>query len=107
VRLRRIAASAWGEPVTTESALRLIDVLRRAGEFELARARAASLDPDAIDEVSAQVLAFQRARIAAGDAGRHLMSSALRPPASRPHVASRGPAAAPARKGLLGRLLGG
>lgn len=106
VSLRRLTASAWGEPESPESALRLIDVLRRAGEFELARARAAALDPDAMDEVSAQILVFQRARIAAGDAGRHLMSSVVRPPASRPHVAqARRPK--PARRGLWGRLLGG
>lgn len=103
--LRRLAAASWGEPDSAESALRLIDVLRRAGEFELARARAAALDPDALDNSSAALLQFQRARIAAGDAGRHILSSVLRPPASRPHVAQRG--LTRRRRGLLDRLLGG
>lgn len=75
--LRRQAAAHWGEPEDPESALRLIDVLRRAGEFELARVRAAALDPDALDEISARVLEFQRARIAAGDAARYRMSQAV------------------------------
>src|SRR5437763_563145 len=39
------------------------------------------------DEGAEAILAFQRARIAARDAGRHLISSALRPPARTPHVA--------------------
>jgi hypothetical protein len=103
--LRRAAAFAWGEPESPESALRLVDVLRRAGEFELARARAAALDPDGIDEISAQILVFQRARIAAGDAGRYLLSSALRPPASRPHVAQGRPK--PPKRRFFGRLFGG
>ena len=75
--LRRWAAASWGEPDGPESTLRLIDVLRRAGEFELARARAAALDPDGMDESAARLLLFQQGRIAAGDAGRYAMSSAL------------------------------
>jgi hypothetical protein len=84
--LRREAATAWGEPASIESALRVIDVLRRAGDFAAAQARVASLETTPMDENSARLVAFQRARIASGDTGRHLISSALRPPAHRPHV---------------------
>ena len=100
VRLRRQAAALWGEPGGAESALRLIDVLRRCGEFELARARATALDPDALEEAAAAVLVFQRARIAAADAGRHVMSSALPPPAAR----ARTGRPRCEKSGLLGRL---
>jgi hypothetical protein len=100
--LRRRAADAWGPPDGAESALRLIDVLRRAEAFDEASSVAATLDASALDENSARILAFQRARIVARDAGRHLLSSALRPPARMPHVA-HGKAA---RKGIFGRLFG-
>jgi hypothetical protein len=56
-----------------------------------------------MDENSARILAFQRARLASGDSGRHLLSSALRPPARMPHVAH----GKPKRAGFWGRLLGG
>ena len=75
--LRRQAAAHWGQPETPESALRLIDVLRRAGEFELARVRVAALDADALEEISARVLEFQHQRITAGDARRYRLSQAV------------------------------
>lgn len=84
--LRRRAAALFGEPDGPEDALRLIDVLRRAGNFAAAASRAAALDGAALDENSAAILAFQRDRIAAEDPARHMISSALRPPARRPHV---------------------
>ena len=102
--LRREAAAAWGEPATNESALRLIDVLRRAGEFaEAARWVDGMAAPD---ETAAQVLAFQRGRIAARDTGRHLLSSALRPPARMPHVAHGKRVAAGFWARVLGRSAG-
>lgn len=86
--LRRRAARLWGEPAEAEAALRLVDVLRRAGEWDAAEGRAAALAAlPGLDDGTARILAFQRARIAGRDAGRHLISSALRPPATRPHVA--------------------
>lgn len=100
--LRRRAAALFGEPDGPEDALRLIDVLRRAGEFGAAAARAAALDNTALDENSAAILTFQRDRIAAGDPARHMISSALRPPARRPHV-THGRAEA---TGFWGRLFG-
>ncbi len=84
--LRRRAVTLFGEPDEPEAALRLIDILRRAGDFTAAEARAASLDGTALDENSAAILAFQRQRIAAANSARHMISSALRPPARRPHV---------------------
>lgn len=100
--LRRRAVALFGEPDGPEDALRLIDVLRRAGEFAAAASRAAALAGTALDENSAAILAFQRNRIAAADPARHMISSALRPPARRPHV-THGRAEAP---GFWGRLLG-
>jgi hypothetical protein len=96
------AADAWGEPADAESALRLIDVLRRAAAPARAEAAAAALDAAPLDENSSRILAFQRARLAEGDTGRHLLSSALRPPARMPHVARPKPKAA----GFWSKLLG-
>lgn len=106
--LRRQAAAVWPEPADAEQALRLVDVLRRAGAFEAASARLPALRA-AADDTTRRIAAFQQARIEARDAGRHLMSSALRPPARIPHAA-HGRMAAPPREGwagLWGRLFGG
>ena len=87
-----------GEPADTQGALRLLDVLRRSGDFAAAAARAARIPLD--DDLAPEIVAFQRARIEARDTGRHLLSSALRPPARMPHVAhGRRP------KGFWSRLL--
>lgn len=108
--LRREAAALWGEPGDPESALRLVDVLRRAGEFAPALARAdAVAEPD---ENTARILAFQRERIAEADRGRHTIASALRPPARTPHVThgkpvAHGAAREAARGGFWRRLFGG
>ncbi len=75
---RREAALNWGEPDGVESALRLIDLMRRAGLLAAAEECCGVIAGDAMDERSESILAFQRARIAEGDTGRHLMSSALR-----------------------------
>lgn len=84
--LRKQVAELWGEPEDEETALRQIDVLRRAGEFEKATDRAAALEKSGMSELARQIVAFQRARIEARDIGRHLISSALPPPAVAPHV---------------------
>jgi hypothetical protein len=84
--LRREVARLWGEPADEETAVRLIDVLRRAGEFAAAEARADALAKQDLNEAAAQIVAFQRARIAARDIGRHLISSAVPPPAHTPHA---------------------
>lgn len=100
--LRRRAASLWPAPTDVEAALRLADIQRRAG---LLAEAAATLDawPEG-DDSSVRIAAFERARVAAGDTGRHLLSSALRPPARTPHVIHGKRAAG---GGFWGRLLGG
>ena len=85
--LRRRAAALMAEPETTQDALRLVDILRRAGEIDAAAARtAALLAQPGLDPNDAAILTYQSALIAVDDRGRHLLSSALRPPAQRPHV---------------------
>ena len=105
---RREAAAHWGEPDGIESALRLIDVLRRAGMLETAEECAGVIAGDAMDERSEAILRFQRARIAEGDTGRYMMSSAVRPPARMPHVAhgKRIPAPPQPKPGFFARLFG-
>jgi len=100
---RREAAAHWGEPDGVESALRLIDVLRRAGMLATAEECAGVIAGDAMDERSEAVLRFQRARIAEGDIARHLLSSAVRPPARTPHVAH---GKTPTQGGFWARLFG-
>ena len=102
--LRRRAVALWGAAASTEDALRLVDMERRAGDFAAALARADALSGAVQDENTAAILAFQRARIAEGDTGRHMISSALRPPARRPHVTH---GQAPAGGGFWRRLFGG
>ena len=100
--LRGRAVAAWPTPVDAEGLVRLADTQRRAGLLQEATA---TLDAILLghDAGTAQVIAFERARIALGDTGRHLLSSALRPPARTPHVSHgrRKPA------GFWARLLGG
>lgn len=101
--LRLAAVAAWGEPDGPEQALRLLDVLRRAEAFDAAHARANALATQDLDETSARLLAFQRERIDARDAGRHLISSALRPPARTPHVTHGKPVSTSFWRRLTGR----
>lgn len=81
---RRRALRVWPKPVDPEAMVRLVDIQRRAG---LLADAAAMLDAiPRTDDGVARIVAFERARIASGDTGRHLLSSALRPPARTPHV---------------------
>jgi hypothetical protein len=100
--LRVRVADAWFGIDRPETALRRLDVLRRAGRFEDAAALAASLAAQSLDETAAAVLRFQQSRIEQRDVGRHLISRALPPPAHAPHV-SHGKRPAD-RPGLFGRL---
>lgn len=84
--LRREVAAAWASARDAETGLRRLDVLRRAGAFEEATTWAAALAAMPLDETARLVLAFQQARIAERDIGRHLISRALPPPAHAPHV---------------------
>ena len=99
--LRRRAAGAWQHLTSPEAVLRAADVLRRAGLLAEASARLDELEASGTDP-TAPVAAFERRLIEAGDTGRHLLSSALRPPARSPHVTH----GATASNGFWRRLLG-
>jgi len=83
---RSQAAELWPGSREVQPRLCLIDVTRRAGDFARAAVVAEALLEEPLDESSAAIVAFQRRLIADRETGRQLMSSALRPPASRPHV---------------------
>ena len=101
--LRRRAASLWGEGTTIQDALRVIDVLRRAGDLEEAQAQADRIAArPGLEETDRAIVAYQQHLLAAGDTRPHLISSALRPPARTPHVThGRSPA-----RGFWQRLSG-
>jgi hypothetical protein len=80
------AADIWPASPEVQPRLCLIDIARRAGDFQRAATVADALSEEEIDENSAAIVAFQRRLIAERETGRQLMSSALRPPAARPHV---------------------
>ena len=106
--LRRLALAAWPAPADAEGALRLADLQRRAGLLAEATTTLNRL-PAGGDIAVQHIGAFERARIAATDTGRHLLSSALRPPSRTPHVSHGKPragrvVAAPARAGRAVRL---
>jgi hypothetical protein len=86
VTWRRQAAAIWPNAREIQPRLCLLDIYRRAGDAHSAGVVAAALGQETLDESSAAILAFQRRLISEGETGRQLMSSALRPPASRPHV---------------------
>jgi hypothetical protein len=85
-KLRTEVAALWDGTDNVELGLRRLDVLRRAGQFEAAEAWAAVMTEREPDELARSIIKFQRVRIAARDIGRHLISSALPPPAHAPHV---------------------
>ena len=99
--LRTKVADLWAGTTDVELGLRRLDVMRRAGAFDAAAEWAAALSAFDPDELADKIIAFQKARIAARDIGRHLISSALPPPSHTPHV-SHGKRAA---TGLWSRLL--
>jgi hypothetical protein len=85
-RLRTEVAALWAGTQDIELALRRLDVLRRAGLFDEAAAWAADLAKQDLEETARAILAYQQARIAVRDIGRHLISAALPPPSHAPHV---------------------
>lgn len=85
-RLRTEVATLWEGTDDIELSLRRLDVMRRAGLFEAASGWAEILRQRDPDELAQTIIAFQAARIEARDVGRHLISSALPPPAHAPHV---------------------
>jgi hypothetical protein len=85
-KLRAEVAALWDGTQDVELSLRRLDVLRRAGAFEAAEAWADTLAQRTDEETAQSIIRFQRARIAVRDIGRHLISSAMPPPAHAPHV---------------------
>ncbi len=85
---RREAVALWrsGPALDAEQSVRVIDALRRAGDFAEAEGAAEALAALNPPEAVAQVVALEARLIAAEDMGRHSMASALAPPARRPHV---------------------
>jgi hypothetical protein len=75
-KLRRDVAALWGDNPDPATALRVLDVLRRAGEFAAVEARANTIATGRPDGFTAAIVTFQRARAAERDVGRHLLSSA-------------------------------
>ena len=84
--LRTEVAALWDSTTDVELGLRRLDVLRRAGSFDAASAWADTMLARGPDELARSIIAFQQVRIVARDVGRHLISSALPPPAHAPHV---------------------
>ena len=85
---RREAVALWrsGPALDAEQSVRVIDALRRAGDFAEAEGAAEALAALNPPEAVAQVTALEARLIAAEDMGRHSIASALAPPARRPHV---------------------
>ena len=88
---RQEAIALWrsGPPLDAEQTVRVIDALRRSETWEDAEATAAELAQLSPPEAVGQVVALERRLIAARDAGRHSVASALPPPARRPHATHR------------------
>jgi len=85
---RREAVALWrsGPALDAEQSVRVIDALRRAGDFAEAEGAAEALAALNLPEAVAQVTALEARLITAEDTGRHSIASALAPPARRPHV---------------------
>ena len=89
-RLEAVALWRCGPPLDAEQAVRVLDALRRAEAWDDAAASAEELAQSNPPEAVAQVVALESRLIAARDAGRHTIASALPPPSRRPHVAHGG-----------------
>jgi hypothetical protein len=90
-RLTAVALFRQGPLPDLEQQVRIVDILRRAGDFGGAAAQANALERGRLPEPVDRVVAFERRLIAAGDVRAYSVASALPPPASRPHVSHRGP----------------
>lgn len=85
-RLEAVALWRCGPPLEPEQSVRVVDALRRAEAWANAAATAEGIAEARPVEAVATVIALERRLIAAGDAGRHTIASALPPPSRRPHV---------------------
>jgi hypothetical protein len=102
---RREAAAVWPPSPEMQPRLCLIDIYRRAGDFQGAAVVAETLAQSELDESTTAILEFQQRLIVERETGRQMLSSALRPPATRPHV-SHQPRPAAGGGGFWRRLLG-
>jgi hypothetical protein len=101
-RLEAVALFRQGPTPDLEQRVRIVDILRRAGDFAGAAAQASELERGSLPGPIDQVVAFERRLIAAEDVRAYTIASALPPPASRPHVSLRGQAGQrPLRRGGL------
>jgi len=85
-RLEAVALWRGGPRLDPEQTVRVVDALRRAEAWDDAGATAEALQRADPPEAVAQVIELELRLIAARDAGRHTVASALPPPARRPHV---------------------
>lgn len=88
-RLDAVALWRGGPRLDAEQTVRVIDALRRAEAWDDAAATAEALSRTRPPEAVMQVVSLEARLIAARDAGRHTVASALPPPARRPHVAQQ------------------
>jgi hypothetical protein len=102
---RQEAVALWrsGPMLDAEQTVRVIDALRRSDAWDDAEATAAELATLSPPEAVGQVVALERRLVAARDAGRHTVASALPPPARRPHATHRRLDPGPAT-GMIGWL---
>lgn len=103
-RLEAVALWRAGPPLDPEQTVRVVDALRRAETWDDAAATAEALRRSDPPEAVAQVIALELRLIAARDAGRHTMASALPPPARRPHVSHQRLTGSGRGESLLDRL---
>lgn len=101
-RLEAVALWRSGPPLDPEQTVRVIDALRRAEAWDDAAATAEALARSNPPEAVAQVVGLEQRLIAARDAGRHTVASALPPPSRRPHVSHQ--RIAPKGESLMARL---
>jgi hypothetical protein len=104
-RLESVALWRGGPPLDSEQTVRVVDALRRAEAWDDAATTAEALQRSDPPEAVAQVIGLEIRLIAARDAGRHTVASALPPPARRPHVTHqrRAPPTEPG-EGMMARL---
>ncbi|WP_144185371.1 hypothetical protein [Elioraea rosea] len=104
-RLDAVALFRQGPRPDLEQRVRIVDILRRAGDFGGAAAQAGELERAGLPDPVDRVVAFERRLIAAGDVRAYTVASAMPPPSARPHVTHRGGAAPrPGSGGLLAAL---
>ncbi|TCZ55219.1 hypothetical protein EXY23_21775 [Roseicella aquatilis] len=101
-RLEAVALWRGGPPLDAEQTVRVIDALRRAEAWPDAAATAEALGLSDPPEAVAQVVGLESRLIAARDAGRHTVASALPPPSRRPHVSHQ--KVVPRGEGLVAKL---